>query len=113
MAEQQQEIYRAIGKLEAVATAVVTAVESLTKGQLETKLQGERIEQKLNSMTGDVSDTAATAKRAEDKANKAHGRLDRLKWLSAGAAMVGTAVGTLVSWLTNAWQYLPAMVHHP
>lgn len=112
MAEQQNEVFRAIGKLEAAASMVTNAIESLTKGVLESKLQGERIETKLNAMATDMGGTDATAKAALSEAGRAHGRIDKVIYTASGFGAAGGILGWVVSTLLNAWQYLPKIIGH-
>lgn len=92
------EVQRAIGALEATASYLKQAVDSLTKSQGENNVLTAQIVQKLDNIGKDLHATGGVAQTALDKAAAAHARLDQLKWTAAG---FGTGAGAIVGFFAD------------
>ena len=92
------EVQRAIGALEATASYLKQAVDSLTKSQGENNVLTAQIVQKLDSIGKDLHATGGIAQTALDKAAAAHSRLDQLKWTALG---FGSGAGALVGFFAD------------
>lgn len=91
------EVQRAIGALEATASYLKQAVDSLMKSQGENNVLTAQIVQKLDSIGKDLLTAGGVAQSALDKANAAHARLDKLTWTTIGfASGAGAIVGFFV-----------------
>lgn len=103
MAEQQHELYRALGKVEAIATSLERAVTLLVANQNEVKLAMERTEGHMSAMAKDIASVQEEAVIARQAASRANERLDRIKWTAGGAGLVGggaigAAINQLIKW---------------
>lgn len=99
------DVYRAIGTLEAMASNLKQAVDSLTKAQAENNVLTAQIVTKLDGIGKDLHGASTTAKAALARADAAHDRIDRLVWTASGAGMAaGAVIGFFSDKLAAAWR---------